>query len=33
MTEVDLIGDLPFILTWLAEELSDLHVHAPRTRG
>jgi acetolactate synthase-1/2/3 large subunit len=23
MTEVDLIGDLPFILAWLAEELSD----------
>ena len=33
MTEVDLVGDLPFILTWLAEELSDRTLHAPRTRG
>jgi acetolactate synthase I/II/III large subunit len=32
MTEVDLIGDLSYILTWLAEELSDLSVTTPDSR-
>ena len=32
MTEVDLVGDLSYIVTWLAEELSDLRVET-RTRG
>ena len=32
MTAVDLIGDLPFILTWLAEALSDLSVTCEDSR-
>jgi acetolactate synthase-1/2/3 large subunit len=32
MTEVDLVGDLSYILTWLAEELSDLRVETQDSR-
>ena len=33
MTEVDLVGDLPFILTLAGRGAVRPHVHQPRTRG